>query len=142
MMAHYLLQRPSSFYFRYIIPERFYASMGIRELRYSLKPIAIKRAQRALTAVRMALNTAPMNADAKALLDHPRNVPDAAIETAREISNIWLNYDAKHGAVRAFSDDVADHVEYIHDTAGINHAGIASDYYGMPDMPAGLDKPK
>ena len=74
MMAHYLLERPSSFYFRYIIPERFYTSVGIRELRYSLKtkdsPVAVKRAQRALTAVQMALDTASMSVDL-----HPKVTP-------------------------------------------------------------------
>ncbi|MCH9694534.1 MAG: dipeptidase [Gammaproteobacteria bacterium] len=116
------------------------------------------------------------HATARALVDHPRNVPDdvlarlhdnggvvmvtfipsflsaevwemedklwatdAAIGTVREFREIWLAYDAEHGAVRASIDDVIDHIEHIRDVAGIDHIGIGSDFWGMPDMPVGLE---
>jgi membrane dipeptidase len=116
------------------------------------------------------------HAAARALLDHPRNVPDdvllrlpenggvvmvtfipsflskevwemeeglwatdAAIETVREMREIWQEHDAEFGAVRASISDVADHIEHIRDIAGIDHVGIGSDYWGMPDMPIGLE---
>tara|TARA_R110002096_G_scaffold86020_5_gene198347 strand:- start:11017 stop:12255 length:1239 start_codon:yes stop_codon:yes gene_type:complete len=116
------------------------------------------------------------HAAAKALVDHPRNVPDdvlerldenggivmvtfipsflsqavwdmeeklwatdAALDTVREFRDLWLTYDAEFGAVRATIDDVIRHIEHIRDTAGIDHVGIGSDYWGMPDMPLGLE---
>ena len=116
------------------------------------------------------------HAAARALVDHPRNVPDdvlqrlpanggvvmvtfipsfvslevwemeknlwetdAAIETIREYREKWLAYDAEHGAVRTTVDRVADHIQHIRDVAGIDHVGIGSDFWGMPDMPLGLE---
>ena len=64
---------------------------------------------------------------------------DAAIETVKEYREIWLAHDAEHGAVRASIDDVADHIEHIRDVAGVDHVGIGSDFWGMPDMPLGLE---
>lgn len=64
---------------------------------------------------------------------------DAAIETVREYREIWRAYDAEFGAVRASINDVADHIEHVRDIAGIDHVGIGSDFWGMPDMPIGLE---
>jgi membrane dipeptidase len=116
------------------------------------------------------------HAAARALVDHPRNVPDdvlsrlpknggvvmvtfipsflskevwdmeeilwatdASIGLISEDREIWLAYDAEFGAIRASIDDVADHIEHIRDVAGIDHVGIGSDYWGMVDMPIGLE---
>jgi membrane dipeptidase len=116
------------------------------------------------------------HAACRALVDHPRNVPDdvlsrlaenggvvmvtfipsflskevwemeeglwatdAAIETVREMREIWTAYDAEFGAVRALISDVANHIEHVRDVAGIDHVGIGSDFWGMPDMPLGLE---
>jgi membrane dipeptidase len=116
------------------------------------------------------------HAASRALVDHPRNVPDdvlqrlpenggvvmvtfipsflskevwemeeglwatdAAIDSVRQYRETWLAYDAEHGAVRASVEDVADHIEHVRDVAGVDHVGIGSDYWGMPDMPVGLE---
>ena len=116
------------------------------------------------------------HASAKALVDHPRNVPDdvlerlpenggvvmvtfipsfvstevwkaeeklwetgAALLSIRDFREAWLAYDAEFGMRRASINDVADHIEHIRDVAGIDHVGIGSDYWGMPDMPVGLE---
>tara|TARA_R110000782_G_scaffold24001_1_gene62283 strand:+ start:3059 stop:4300 length:1242 start_codon:yes stop_codon:yes gene_type:complete len=116
------------------------------------------------------------HAAARALVDHPRNVPDdvlerlagnggvvmvtfipsflskdvwdmeeklwatdASLETVREFRDLWFAYDAEFGAVRASIEHVVRHIEYIRDTAGIDHVGIGSDYWGMLDMPPGLE---
>ncbi len=116
------------------------------------------------------------HAAARALVDHPRNVPDgvlkrldrnggivmvtfipsflrkdvwdmeekmwatdAASDTVREIRDIWTAYDAEFGAVRASLNDVVLHIEHIRDVAGIDHVGIGSDFWGMLDMPIGLE---
>ncbi len=125
------------------------------------------------------VSTAPViwsHAAARALVDHPRNVPDdvlsrlpknggvvmvtfipsflskavwemeeglwatdASIGLVREYRDTWLAYDAEFGAVRASIDDVVAHIEHVRDVAGIDHVGIGSDYWGMPDMPLGLE---
>ena len=64
---------------------------------------------------------------------------DASVETTREMREIWLRHDATVGAVRASIYDVANHIEHVRDIAGIDHVGIGSDYWGMPDMPVGLE---
>ncbi len=116
------------------------------------------------------------HAAARALVDHPRNVPDdvlsrlsknggvvmvtfipsflskevwemeeglwatdASISTVRQYREIWMAHDAKYGAVRASINDVANHIEHVRDVAGIDHVGIGSDFWGMPDMPVGLE---
>ena len=107
------------------------------------------------------------HAAARALVNHPRNVPDdvlerlgenggivmvtfipsflskdiwemeeklwatdAALDTVREFRELWLAYDEEFGAVRATIDDVVRHIEHVRDTAGIDHVGIGSDYWG------------
>src|SRR5690606_4604126 len=35
--------------------------------------------------------------------------------------------------------DVADHIDYIRDVAGVDHVGIGSDFDGTPALPEGLD---
>jgi len=64
---------------------------------------------------------------------------NAGIETTREYRDVWLAYDAKVGAIRASINDVANHIEHVRDVAGIDHVGIGSDFWGMPDMPVGLE---
>lgn len=116
------------------------------------------------------------HAAARALVDHPRNVPDdvlkrvsanggvvmvtfvpsflskavwemeealwetdASTATTREFRDKWRAYDEKIGAVRASIDQLAEHIEHVRDVAGIDHVGIGSDYWGMPDGPMGLE---
>ena len=64
---------------------------------------------------------------------------DASIDTVRQYRETWMAHDAKVGAIRASINDVANHIEYIRDQAGIDHVGLGSDYWGMPDMPIGLE---
>jgi membrane dipeptidase len=53
------------------------------------------------------------------------------------------NFDAErakyvkdHPEVRATLKDVADHVEHIRKTAGVDHVGIGADFYGTPSVMA------
>ena len=116
------------------------------------------------------------HAAAKALVNHPRNVPDdvlrrlpvnggvvmltfvpsflskevwdmektlwdddVAITLTREFRDAWLAYDKEHGAKRASIEQLLDHIEHVRAVAGIDHVGIGSDYWGMPDGPVGLE---
>jgi len=64
---------------------------------------------------------------------------DATLETIRDYREVWRAYDAEFGAARASINDIADHIEHIRDIAGIDHVGIGSDFWGMLDMPTGLE---
>jgi len=116
------------------------------------------------------------HAAARALVDHPRNVPDdvlkrlpendgvvmvtfipsflsqevwdmeetmwetgGSLELISEYRKVWLAYDAEHGAKRATIDQLIAHIEHVRDLAGVNHVGLGSDYWGMPDGPLGLE---
>lgn len=116
------------------------------------------------------------HAAARALVDHPRNVPDdvlkrvadngglvmvtfvpsflsqevwdmeetlwdtaGSLELISEYRKAWLAYDAEHGAKRATLDQLIAHIEHVRDVAGIDHIGLGSDYWGMPDGPIGLE---
>lgn len=116
------------------------------------------------------------HAAARALVDHPRNVPDdvlrrlpqnggvvmvtfvpsflsqdvwdmekqlwdtnGSLELISEYRDAWLAYDAAHGATRATIDQLIAHIEHVRDVAGIDHVGIGSDFWGMPDGPVGLE---
>jgi len=116
------------------------------------------------------------HAAARALVDHPRNVPDdvlkrlpenggvvmitfipsflsqevwdmeknlwetgGSLELISEMREAWLAYDKEHGAKRATIEQLIAHIEHVRDVAGIDHVGIGSDYWGMPDMPIGLE---
>lgn len=116
------------------------------------------------------------HAAARALVDHPRNVPDdvlervadngglvmvtfipsflsqevwdmensmweanASVELISEYRNVWLAYDAEYGAKRATISQLVEHIEHVRDVAGIDHVGLGSDYWGMPDGPIGLE---
>lgn len=116
------------------------------------------------------------HAAARALVDHPRNVPDGvllrlpknggvvmvtfipsflskevwemeetlwatdvALELISDYRALWTAHDTEVGAIRASIGDVVEHIEHIRDVAGIDHVGIGSDYWGMVDMPIGLE---
>lgn len=64
---------------------------------------------------------------------------DASLELISEFRKAWLAYDAEHGARRATIDQLIAHIEHVRDVAGIDHVGIGSDYWGMPDGPIGLE---
>ncbi|MEE2777220.1 MAG: dipeptidase [Acidobacteriota bacterium] len=48
-------------------------------------------------------------------------------------------FSAEHRAAPASLADVADHIDYIREIAGIEHIGIGSDYDGITSVPAGLE---
>jgi membrane dipeptidase len=49
-------------------------------------------------------------------------------------------YTKDHPEPRATIKDVADHIEYVREVAGIDHVGIGSDFYGDPaNMAEGLE---
>jgi membrane dipeptidase len=114
------------------------------------------------------------HSSARALTDHPRNVPDdvlrrlarnggvvmvtfipafvsqpvATWELSRaeltkakvpaEAARIGAEFARSNPKPVASLKDVADHIDYVRKTAGVDHVGIGSDFWGDPDMPTGL----
>ena len=115
------------------------------------------------------------HSSARALTDHPRNVPDDVLRRLAgnggvvmvtfipafvsqavtnwelrlsqltsgnppaEASRITAEYSTANPKPVATLKDVADHVDHIRRTAGIDHVGIGSDFWGDPEMPTGLE---
>lgn len=81
---------------------------------------------------------------ARALSDHPRNVPDAVLRRLRENGGVVMQvfypgYVAPDGGDVATVAQVADHIEHIADVAGHDHVGIGSDFDGIPAYITGLE---
>ena len=93
------------------------------------------------------------HSSARALTDHPRNVPDDVLRRLPDnggvvmvtfvepfVSEAVRTYEGDDaGAPRATLGDVADHIEHIRDVAGVDHVAIGSDFDGIPRGPVGLE---
>ncbi len=108
------------------------------------------------------------HSNAFSLCDHPRNAPDDVLKRLRENGGVvmatfvpgfvsqkvreWLKRtrdaygkanpatsDAERKeAPRATLNEVVDHIVYLIETAGLDHVGIGSDFFGGP-QPIGLE---
>jgi membrane dipeptidase len=58
--------------------------------------------------------------------------------TARGVEDGLEAWTTAHPAPRATLAQVADHIDHVRDVAGIDHAGIGSDYDGTTSLPEGL----
>jgi len=82
------------------------------------------------------------HSSARALRDHPRNVPDSILQRLPANGGVvmvtfvpsFLTTDSV-----ATIDDVANHIEHIRQVAGIDHVGIGSDFDGIESTPVGLE---
>ncbi len=81
------------------------------------------------------------HSNARAVMDHPRNVSDAVLRRVTVNGGIvMVNFvpDYLTCRPRAGISDVADHIDNIRRVAGVDHVGIGSDFGGTDDLPDGL----
>jgi membrane dipeptidase len=82
------------------------------------------------------------HADARALHDVPRNVPDDVLRRLPENGGVVMVTFVPSFLTdrdQATVADVADHIEHIVQVAGVDHVGIGSDFDGITDTPVGLE---
>lgn len=82
------------------------------------------------------------HAAARALNDHPRNVPDQVLRRLPQNGGVVMVTFVPQFLTRedqATIGDVADHIEHIVEVAGIDHVGIGSDFDGIESTPVGLE---
>ncbi|GIG58612.1 dipeptidase [Longispora fulva] len=105
------------------------------------------------------------HSSARGLCDHPRNVPDDVLGRVRDTEGLvmvtfvpwflteecraWADEKDKQEDAEAWLaanplppvgvSDVADHVEYVRDVAGVAHVGLGGDYDGVEALPSGLE---
>jgi membrane dipeptidase len=90
------------------------------------------------------------HSSARALTDHPRNVPDDVLKLLPKNGGVVMMnfYSAYIAPTETLKEDpkalgtladVCNHIEHIIKTAGIDHVGIGSDFDGVPRLPVGLE---
>lgn len=93
------------------------------------------------------------HSSARALTDHPRNVPDSILRRMPGNGGVvmvtfvpsFVNEAVRtyggppEGVPRATLEDVADHIDHIRRVAGIGHVGIGGDFDGISSTPVGLE---
>lgn len=99
------------------------------------------------------------HSSARAVTDHPRNVPDDVLQRMRRNGGVvmvtfvpsfinneilaWqqLAPSQREGTSepRATMEDVIRHIEHIRNVAGIDHVGIGGDFDGITTVPVGLE---
>jgi len=99
------------------------------------------------------------HSSAKAITDHPRNVPDDVLRKLPQNGGIVmitfvpgfinqqnLDWSTLPGEQRrntpeppATMADVIRHMEHVRDVAGIDHVGIGGDFDGISSVPVGLE---
>ena len=81
------------------------------------------------------------HSNARAVADHPRNLPDAALRAiAASGGVVGANFHAPFVAKKASAtlDDLARQIEHMLRVAGVEHVAIGSDLDGGIRLPAGL----
>lgn len=80
---------------------------------------------------------------ARALVDHPRNVPDSILRRLPDNGGMvmvtFVRSFVSNDEATASLSDVADHIEHVRRVAGADHVGIGGDFDGIESGPHGLE---
>ena len=82
------------------------------------------------------------HSSARAVHDHPRNVPDQVLRRLPENGGVVMVTFVPQFLTandQATIADVADHIDHIANIAGVDHVGIGSDYDGIESTPVGME---
>ncbi len=82
------------------------------------------------------------HSNARALLDHRRNVPDSILARLPKNGGVVMATFVNSfltSAKTATIGDVANHIEHIRKVAGVDHVGIGSDFDGITETVVGLE---
>ncbi len=93
------------------------------------------------------------HSSARAVCDHPRNVPDGVLRQLPENGGVvMITFVPEFVSpkyvkaspplvppIRVTLGEVADHVEHVRRTAGVDHIGLGGDYDGADALPEGLE---
>jgi membrane dipeptidase len=83
------------------------------------------------------------HSSARALVDHPRNVPDPILQRLPENGGVvmvtFVRSFVSNDEATASLSDVADHIEHVRRVAGVDHVGIGGDFDGIDAGPQGLE---
>ena len=82
---------------------------------------------------------------ARAVFDHPRNVPDDVLELVRDNDGIVMVVFNSCYLVSRCTDnrgtikDVVRHIDHVRRTAGVDHVGLGAGFDGVDLVPVGLE---
>ncbi len=83
------------------------------------------------------------HSSARALVDHPRNVPDSILRRLPDNGGVvmvtFVRSFVSNDEATASLSDVADHIEHVRRVAGADHVGIGGDFDGIEAGPHGLE---
>jgi membrane dipeptidase len=83
------------------------------------------------------------HSSARALVDHPRNVPDSILRRLPENGGVvmvtFVRSFVSNDEATASLSDVVDHIEHVRRVAGVDHVGIGGDFDGIDAGPRGLE---